>query len=501
MLNGYDTPDPTPRVPLTGLDFNHRYPRPPFDKVKPVPAFSERIGSFIEREEAGAKAPRHSAFAVIPDLGIWRKMGHRTFYRLFGLHYIQHGPKKNGIQEAIDKAHSRVFIKDAIYPLNTGLTPKSGIFLEGETSFGTILRANANNLKLFSVGGALMNNMRFHHLGMDANGKTGLTGFDLNMSSVEASVDNEVFDIFFDNTLTGAFTTLVDMIGNEDSWLDVVYLPNTSNEGYGESYFEVHNGQTEIHRLIQSSPSGTTAGIHVMGQMVRVTDSVLNTLIIDNQLPGDFNTTGILAIDNCYLSNSQPANVPKIQMGTVGTQGVAVFIIALYGCRVGLANAGTFIKNGTARTFSITNLSCVDNHFLNLDASAVTWVKNTGGSSLTPGKQLFWSPGNFVSGTIANGDVVSGGFGTFNFQVPPAGWGLTLVPALPAGTGSGNAVTNKYPRPVRVYQVGMSGTHIIDLNGNDTALGVDPPFIDLNANGEKVYYATTKPSSWTWYGM
>ncbi len=77
-----------------------------------------------------------------------------------------------------------------------------------------------------------------------------------------------------------------------------------------------------------------------------------------------------------------------------------------------------------------------------------------------------------------------------------AGFGLA-TPAVPGGTGSGNAVQNTTGGRVRVYQTGMVGTHIIDWLGNDKALGVDPPVIELECGG-KVYYATTKASSWVW---
>jgi hypothetical protein len=70
-------------------------------------------------------------------------------------------------------------------------------------------------------------------------------------------------------------------------------------------------------------------------------------------------------------------------------------------------------------------------------------------------------------------------------------------PNPPAATGSGSAVQNVYSVRFRVFQVGMSGTHIIDANGTDHSLGVDPPMLTL-LPGESIYYATTKASSWTW---
>jgi hypothetical protein len=128
---------------------------------------------------------------------------------------------------------------------------------------------------------------------------------------------------------------------------------------------------------------------------------------------------------------------------------------------------------------------------------------------------LDWSPNNYISGTIGNGVLMGGGFGNYNFYAPPAGWGWpagggwgtgTNTPAVPAGTGSGNAVRNRSNRPILVYQPGAVGTHIIDAEGNnlgsavDAVLGVDPPVVQLNPF-ERIYYATTVPATWKFYGL
>jgi hypothetical protein len=60
-------------------------------------------------------------------------MGNKTFYRLFNLRYNQHDKKNNGIQTSIDKAKSRVWIKDSNYTVGTVLTLKTGINIEGES--------------------------------------------------------------------------------------------------------------------------------------------------------------------------------------------------------------------------------------------------------------------------------------------------------------------------------------------------------------------------------
>src|SRR5207247_1480825 len=118
MLDGYENPDPTAKPPAWA---DLKVP------IRPISPISQRILSHINRLESHGETARHSSFVVIPSAGIWRKMGNKTFYRLFSLRYIQHHKQKNGLQEAIDKAKSRIFVKDANYNVPTVLTMKPGI--------------------------------------------------------------------------------------------------------------------------------------------------------------------------------------------------------------------------------------------------------------------------------------------------------------------------------------------------------------------------------------
>ena len=124
MLDGYENPNPTTPPP------EEKHVKP---LVRPIPVISDRILKHIDSLERLGETARHSAFVVIPSAGIWRKMGNKTFYRLFNLRYMQHGGKKNGIQEAINKAKSRIFIKDSSYNCTTALTLAPGIALDGES--------------------------------------------------------------------------------------------------------------------------------------------------------------------------------------------------------------------------------------------------------------------------------------------------------------------------------------------------------------------------------
>lgn len=91
----------------------------------------------------------------------------------------------------------------------------------------------------------------------------------------------------------------------------------------------------------------------------------------------------------------------------------------------------------------------------------------------------------------------------FHQSWTPSGFAVT-TPALPAGTGSANAVANDNLGPIRIFQEESTltalGTHIIDPLGTDKALPTDPPEFTLDP-GAKVYYATAVPTSWVWYGL
>ena len=123
MLDGYENPDPTAKPPYWA---DLKVP------LRPISPISQRILTHVNELERTGRTARHSSFVVIPAAGLWRKMGNKTFYRLFNLNYLQHTRKKNGLQEAIDKAKSRVFIKDSSYNVTTALALKPGIALEGE---------------------------------------------------------------------------------------------------------------------------------------------------------------------------------------------------------------------------------------------------------------------------------------------------------------------------------------------------------------------------------
>jgi hypothetical protein len=78
------------------------------------------------------------------------------------------------------------------------------------------------------------------------------------------------------------------------------------------------------------------------------------------------------------------------------------------------------------------------------------------------------------------------------------GW-VGATPPLPSGTGSSNDETNFSFNKYYIYMTGNAGTHIVDQIGTDMALPVDPPFLILEPFC-KIYFATTVPSAWAWFG-
>jgi len=105
----------------------------PRDYDTPESGLTDRVDAEIGRLETRGEKPRHLSYMVIPRTGIYRKIGNRTFYRLYGLHYYQ------DIQSALDAAHSKVFIKDSIYTIVSPiLQNKDSLSLEGESMPNTI---------------------------------------------------------------------------------------------------------------------------------------------------------------------------------------------------------------------------------------------------------------------------------------------------------------------------------------------------------------------------
>ena len=158
---------------------------------------------------------------------------------------------------------------------------------------------------------------------------------------------------------------------------------------------------------------------------------------------------------------------------------------------VGVKNGVTLFKNSSATANQIGQL---DFHaYLQNDGNAGNkWIDTN--TSILHLHVSAPNPGTALSGMPFVSVALNGIYG----WAAGLGFGAT-TPALPAGTGSANAVQNTNPYSVRIFQTGSSGTHIIDASGNDVALPSEPTVFELDT-GCKVYYATTVATSWKWYG-
>lgn len=87
--------------------------------------------------------------------------------------------------------------------------------------------------------------------------------------------------------------------------------------------------------------------------------------------------------------------------------------------------------------------------------------------------------------------------------INPAGFSAPIhtAPAVPVGTGVANRRVNTNPYPCIVYINGGSGAHLKDANtGFEAALGGDPKMVILQP-GDAIYFMTSVPTAWGWYGM
>jgi hypothetical protein len=250
MLDGYENPNPTTPPPA------EKKVKP---LVRPIPVISQRILNHINSLERVGETARHSAFVVIPSAGIWRKMGNKTFYRLFSLRYMQHNRKKNGIQEAIDTAKSRVFIKDSSYTCTTALTLQPGIGLEGESmpqltsvdptapenltfttnangDTGTVLTTTGNN-DCFT--GNLLRTVSVTNMGLS----NFTNGFNLGAAN-KLGISNSIFArVFFSNVAKPLNLTNFQMLRLDQiyAWLPTTFFiqatNNNTNWNGGNSYW------------------------------------------------------------------------------------------------------------------------------------------------------------------------------------------------------------------------------------------------------------------------
>ncbi|MDE0921518.1 hypothetical protein [Aurantimonas coralicida] len=87
--------------------------------------------------------------------------------------------------------------------------------------------------------------------------------------------------------------------------------------------------------------------------------------------------------------------------------------------------------------------------------------------------------------------------------INPVGFvgGIHTVPAVPAGTGVGNLRRNTNPYPCRVSWAGGAGVAIRDARSDFESVVLGDPKSIVLQPGEAIFFTTTVPSSWQWYGL
>lgn len=307
MLDGYENPTPTTPPP----EEKHIKPL-----VRPIPVISQRILNHIDSLERIGESARHSAFVVIPSAGIWRKMGNKTFYRLFSLRYMQHNRKKNGIQEAIDKAKSRVFVKDASYTCTSALTLKPGIGLEGESmpqltnvdptapenitfttnangDTGTVLTTTGNN-DCFT--GTLLRTISVTNMGLS----NFTNGFNIGAANVLGVSHSNFSRIFFSNVTTPLLLTNFQMLRLDQiyAWIPATTQPFIKAVNNNTNWFGGNSYWTDLFAHGCKNVNGAVQFIATVGYQNLIEVHRLQVNMIDANFVGS--TTGY----GLYLSGA-----------------------------------------------------------------------------------------------------------------------------------------------------------------------------------------------------
>lgn len=121
-------------------------------------ALDERIAREVLRLERGGETARRFSFVVTPNTRYWRNRGNMAAYRELGLHVLNKRQfphsTTDAIQEAHDRAESRVYLKDGLYGLTTTPTfTHPSFYLEGESQVATILEQRTPNADGIAITG------------------------------------------------------------------------------------------------------------------------------------------------------------------------------------------------------------------------------------------------------------------------------------------------------------------------------------------------------------
>jgi hypothetical protein len=254
--------------------------------------FYGRVQQEIERlERRGLRARDHSII-VIPNAGLWRRIGNRTFYRMYGLRY------EHDIQQALNIARSRVFIKDGVYTPTTTINIPSvtgsyttdsalgefnHLYIEGESPnaiiSGSKLPSGTSALMQYSVSSqAYPPELTIEHLQLDA---AGVASYALYLyASPEGVYPHTLRDVIFSNASNTAFF----MQGMGDGYYtNIKHLYNNITRGSQSFNWQVPSGRVnavgvivENYATINASlgfiTKGAMCAIGVQGYVIHISD-------------------------------------------------------------------------------------------------------------------------------------------------------------------------------------------------------------------------------------
>jgi hypothetical protein len=392
------------------------------------PTFSARVAREVAKLENVGRVPRHESFIVTPDLPLWRKMGNRTFYRLYGLHYFgkRDDPAHAGLERAFQKAGSRVFIKDGNYsygstvnmfPSTTASQDYAGIHIEGESfalkpgGSSTTLPLNRVGVQLIwtgSSGGTMMqtspqNNYNLNQAGyvsgrkienltFDPGPTATAAGIGLDMTTQETGLWNTVEHCAFGqyripHTGDHFFTTCaLVMDGNEDSKVEDCHFP-----GFSSGHQNAIDIQWQC--LIGNVTIINTTGAGAVGYAVQGEDvSIINCTTSGVKLLG--NIVYGLWMSHCYMKNNTSAGA------IVALNSYTAALIKLINSEVGLTASIPFISgSGTASVVSYSG-----NSFTAAASSAWTSGAPTISNSKTSGDN--WAQNTVPTGAPYSADGI-----------------------------------------------------------------------------------------------
>lgn len=336
-----------------------------------------------------------------------------------------------------------------------------------------LLQATANNQTLITgaSGGTIASNCIVDGIGFDAGGFTGCTGLDFH--GTESAPVNRFRRLFFN----GNWTTCIQADGNEDSIIDDVFTA-----GAGDVYAHVNGGQIELNRIVLNNAN--EAVLHIGGQTVIVSNSVLNSVLFDAQA-GVAVTSLQIEFDTCYMANAtNSAGQHKFR----SADGSSVRALTIKNGYVGLKNSNAvFANTGSTTNFSVPRLTMLNNTFQNMDSSSIVWIANSssgtinvggGTNNLADGSPYFFYGGNATTGTITAGANINNGYKAFAFSPAVIPWTVAswlntstnLV--IPLGGATAPVASTTYTVSVFGVKLFVSGgtSVAISINGNATGL-------------------------------